>query len=65
MFSPNIFVKRKKRNFEKTGKPKIPSNKYNDTVAKHLEETPLLPVPFEKGFGLKEEISENMNGKFI
>ena len=29
---------------------------HNDTVANHLKETPLLPVPFEKGFGLNESI---------
>ena len=30
---------------------------HNDTVAKHLTESPLLPVPYEKGFELSGSIS--------
>jgi len=30
---------------------------HNDTVAKHLAESPLLPVPYEKGFELSGSIS--------
>ncbi len=29
---------------------------HNDAVAEHLKENPLLPVPFEKGFGLNDSI---------
>lgn len=29
---------------------------HNDTVADHLKETPYLPVPYEKGFGLNESV---------
>ena len=29
---------------------------HNDTVAKHFKETPLLPVPYEKGFALNENV---------
>ena len=29
---------------------------HNDTVAKHLKENPLLPVPYEKGFALNESL---------
>ena len=29
---------------------------HNDTVKEHLEETALLPVPFEKGFGLNDNV---------
>ena len=29
---------------------------HNDTVADHLKETPYLPVPYEKGFGMNESV---------
>ena len=29
---------------------------HNDTVAKHLKETPYLPVPYEKGFALNGSV---------
>ena len=29
---------------------------HNETVANHLKETPLLPVPYEKGFALNESV---------
>ena len=29
---------------------------HNDAVADHLKETPYLPVPYEKGFGLNESV---------
>jgi MoaA/NifB/PqqE/SkfB family radical SAM enzyme len=29
---------------------------HNGTVADHLKETPYLPVPYEKGFGLNESV---------
>jgi len=29
---------------------------HNDTVAKHLKDTPLLPVPYEKGFALNGSV---------
>ena len=29
---------------------------HNDTVSKHLKESPLLPVPYENGFALNEKL---------